>query len=313
VIVVMSMRVLTVVALFSLLANAVPAWAQPAAPLTVERVASLPSLTGTAPASPVWSPDSRLLVFRWNEQGMPFRDLYAVDADGSNRRRLTDLQRTHPSPAPPEGTGTTALAAQAAARARGGVGEVIWLPDSRGVIFTYRGQAFRLAMTGSGPEALATGEGVSELALSPDATRLTFLRDGDLWSWPLDGTAAATRHTSLGIAGIARVPLGTYNRADVEVGTGVWGAELDAVRVGARWPHHRPPPRGPPPHPQGAVPVVPRRGNRYQRTAPRLPRRRERAARAHLLDVASAHARHPARRARLPGHQRLRLVAMAAC
>ena len=35
----------------------------------------------------------------------------------------------------------------------------------------------------------------------------------------------AERLTTLGVEGIGRVPLGTYNRADVEVGTGVWGAD----------------------------------------------------------------------------------------
>jgi dipeptidyl-peptidase-4 len=66
------------------------------APLTVERVASLPSLIGTAPASPTWSPDSRMLAFRWNEAGWPFRDIYVVAADGTGLRRLTNLQHTHP-------------------------------------------------------------------------------------------------------------------------------------------------------------------------------------------------------------------------
>ena len=64
---------------------------------------------------------------------------------------------------------------------------------------------------------------MSNVAVSPDGTRLAFLRDGDLWLWPLAG-GAAERLTSIGVAGIGRVPLGTYNRADVEVGTGVWGA-----------------------------------------------------------------------------------------
>ena len=43
--------------------------------LTVERVAQLPSIIGTAPASPAWSPDSRWIAFRWNDGGWPFRDL----------------------------------------------------------------------------------------------------------------------------------------------------------------------------------------------------------------------------------------------
>jgi dipeptidyl-peptidase-4 len=197
--------------------------AQPAPSLTVERVASLPSLIGTAPASPAWSPDSHRLAFRWNDEGWPFRDLWIVEADGTGLRRLTDLDRTHPPPAPPSGNSTEALAAQAAARARGGIGEFLWLADSRTVLFTYRGELFRVAADGGTPEALGVDGGVSALALSPDATRLAFLRGGDVWMWPLAG-GAAVRLTNVAVPGIARVPLGTYNRADVEVGTGVWGA-----------------------------------------------------------------------------------------
>jgi dipeptidyl-peptidase 4 len=195
-----------------------------ASALTVERVASLPSLIGTAPASPTWSPDSQWLAFRWNDQGWPFRDIYVVRADGTGLRRLTELQRTHPSPAPPSGNSTEALAAQAAARARGGVAELTWMPDSRGMLFTARGQLYRVPIDGGTPVALAAGA-VSDMALSPDGSTLAFLRDGDIWRWRLDGTRDAERLTTIGVPGIGQVPLGTYNRADVEVGTGVWGAD----------------------------------------------------------------------------------------
>ena len=198
--------------------------AQSGGPLTIERVASLPSVIGTSPASPTWSPDSGRLAFRWNDRGWPFRDLWIVDADGSGLRRLTDLERTHPAPAPPEGRSTEALAAQAAARARGGIGELLWLPDGRTILFTSRGDLYRVNADGGAPERLDLGGSASDLALSPDGARLAFLRSGDLWMWPIDGSAPPTRLTNVAVPGIAQVPLGTYNRADVEIGTGVWGA-----------------------------------------------------------------------------------------
>ncbi len=206
-------------------ANAQTAPAPASSGLTVERVAQLPSIIGTAPASPTWSPDSRWIAFRWNESGWPFRDVYVVRADGTGLKRLTDMQRTDPAPAPPAGTSTDALAAQAAARARGGVSEVQWLPDSRGLLFVSRGSVFRIGIDGGEPQKLGAGDGVSDIALSPDGSSLAFLRDGDIWLWALGGAAAAERLTTLGVEGIGRVPLGTYNRADVEVGTGVWGAD----------------------------------------------------------------------------------------
>jgi dipeptidyl-peptidase 4 len=203
----------------------VPAGAQtPAVPLTVERVAALPSLIGTAPASPLWSPDSRRLAFRWNDAGWPFRDIWMVEADGTGLRRVTDLERTNPAPPPPAGMTTEALAAQAAARARGGVSEIVWLPDSGSLLFVFRGELFRIGVEGGVPEPLPVGAAVSSVTISPDGGRVAFLRDGDLWMWSIERGGAPIRLTTVGVAGIATVPLGTYNRPDVEIGTGVWGA-----------------------------------------------------------------------------------------
>jgi dipeptidyl-peptidase-4 len=199
---------------------------QPApSPLTVERVAALPSLIGTPPASLAWSPDSRWLAFRWNDAGWPFRDIWIVAADGSGLRRLTDLQRTHPQPPPPSGTTTDALAALAAARARGGISEFVWARDSQSLLFVSRGELFEISASGGEPRSLPVGSGISDLSLSPDGTRVTFLRDGDLWIWTRAATGGPERLTSIGVPGIAQVPLGTYNRADREIGTGVWGAD----------------------------------------------------------------------------------------
>lgn len=201
-----------------------PALAQPIAPLKLDQVTSRPSVIGTPPASPVWSPDSRRLIFAWNDRGLPFRDLWIVAADGSGLRRLTDLDRTHPSPPPPDGRSTAALAAQAAARARTGVGEYLWLRDSRTVLFTSAGATYRVDADRGMPARIDLQGAASNLAVSPDGTRLAFLRAGDLWLWPLDASAPPARLTEVAVPGIARVPLGTYNRAEVEIGTGIWGA-----------------------------------------------------------------------------------------
>lgn len=202
---------------------AVAATAQPA-PLTVERVASLPSLIGTAPSSPVWAPDSRRLAFLWNDQGWPLRDVWVVPADGIGLRRVTDVARLGDEPPLPQGDDTAALAARAAARARGGVSEVQWR-SADVLLFVYRGRAFEVGASGGEPRRLAIGDGVADLALSPDGSRLAFLRDGDLWLWRRDRAAAPTQMTHLGVPGIAKTAVGTYNRADREVGTGVWGAD----------------------------------------------------------------------------------------
>lgn len=201
--------------------------AQPAVPpaLTVERVASLPNLIGTPPAAITWSPDGTRLAFLWNEGGTPFRDVWIVQGDGRGLRRVTTMQTTDPAPPPPDGPGTAALAARVAARARGGISELLWDgPDA--LLVVHRGRLFRvrLAAGAGAPERLDLGGEVSDVALSPDGAQLAFLRDGDLWRWPRSG-GAPERLTSIGVAGIGKTSVGTYNRADREVGTGIWGAD----------------------------------------------------------------------------------------
>ena len=68
-----------------------PAQAPSRTPLTVARIVATPTITGTAPAAPAWSPDSRTLAFLWSDRAMPARDLWVVGRDGSGRRRLTPV------------------------------------------------------------------------------------------------------------------------------------------------------------------------------------------------------------------------------
>ncbi|HUU35755.1 MAG TPA: prolyl oligopeptidase family serine peptidase, partial [Vicinamibacterales bacterium] len=205
------------------LPRAVSCQAAPAAPLSVERIASLPSLFGTAPAAVTWAPDSRRVAFLWNDSGWPYRDVWIVAADGTGLRRLTDFQRLDPAPAPPNGNTTAAVAARAAARAQGGASELLWTSDVA-LLVVHRGHLFTVAASGGTPERLPVGDDVSDVTVSPDGTKVAFRRGGDLWLWTR-GAAAVERLTAIGVPGIATVPLGAYNKPDREVGTGVWGAD----------------------------------------------------------------------------------------
>lgn len=153
-------------------------------PLTIERVTALPSLIGTAPAGPEWSHDSKALAFLWNDQGMPFRDVWLLDPGATAPRRLTDMGRLAPPPAPGELERIDALAQQAAARAHLGVTEVVWTADDEALIFIYRGELFRIRADGGGLTRLTTsGAGKRAVATSPDGGFISFLHAGDLWLW----------------------------------------------------------------------------------------------------------------------------------
>ena len=127
------------------------------------------------------------------------------------------------------GGGSTALlSARAAARAQPGVTEVLWT-SPRELIYVYQGHLWTQSVD-PGVKATPIGfqeQGVSDVSLSPDgvAARVPARRR------PVDAGARrrpddARRSPDVArLPGIGRVRLGTYNRADREVGTGVWGAD----------------------------------------------------------------------------------------
>ena len=168
--------------------------------LTIERIVSQPSLGGTAPSAPAWSPDSQRLAFLWNDAAKSRREIWMVEKDGSDLRRLT--QET-------EGAG--------------GVNDFAWTPDGTTLVYLRSGDVWRTSTTdGSGTRLTATGGGKSNLAVSPDGRYASFLQDGDLWLVQLENNVL-TRATDVGVPAISSVPLGTYNRPDVEIGPYVWG------------------------------------------------------------------------------------------
>lgn len=168
--------------------------------LSLDRILAQPSITGTSPSSPAWSPDSQQLAFLWNDSAMPRREIWRVEKDGNGLRRLTD-----------ESEG------------RSGVSQFVWTPSGDALIYVRGGEIWRVAASGGAGERLTkTGAGKSSLSVSPDGRFASYLQSGDLWLLEL-GSNVLTRATNVFVPSIASVPLGTYNRPDVEIGSYVWG------------------------------------------------------------------------------------------
>ncbi|MFQ5664150.1 MAG: prolyl oligopeptidase family serine peptidase [Terriglobia bacterium] len=156
--------------------------------LTLERLYRYPRLEGTAPLRAKWSENSRQLGFLWNEEGMPFRDLWVYDVERNQRLRLTDLEQprdewtrtpAHKDPKlkkylPPEG----------------GLQSFEWAKDSKKIVFAFRGELYVVRASGGQPldstrdeplRLTKTKEGEARPRFSPDSHRLAFSRQRELW------------------------------------------------------------------------------------------------------------------------------------
>ena len=173
-------------------------------PLTIERITAGPSLAGAAPASPLWSPDSKVVAFLWSDAAHPARSLWLVDRGGAAPRRLLPATST------------------------GRVGEFVWTPDGSAIVFVQQDSLWRLTLTtGARSVLLASIGDLSELAVSPNGSTVSFLRDGDLWLLPIAG-GAPLRATNVAVAPIGTIALGTYYGRDVEIGGATWSGPSPA-------------------------------------------------------------------------------------
>ena len=78
----------TAAALLATVLAAGSAFASESTPLSLDALFATPSLTGTAPSAPLWSPDSKQLAFAWNSDGQPQRRLFIAARDGRDVRRV---------------------------------------------------------------------------------------------------------------------------------------------------------------------------------------------------------------------------------
>jgi len=173
-------------------------------PLTIERITAGPPLAGAAPASPLWSPDSKVVAFLWSDAAHPARSLWLVDRGGAAPRRLLPATST------------------------GRVGEFVWTPDGSAIVFVQQDSLWRITLTTGARSALLASIGdLSELAVSPNGSTVSFLRDGDLWLLPMAG-GAPLRATNVAVAPLGTIALGTYYGRDVEIGGATWSGPSPA-------------------------------------------------------------------------------------
>ena len=119
---------------------------KPAHRLTIEQLIDIKH-----PSSPVWSPDGAHVAFIWDQAGIS--NLYVADPAGQGKpAALTSF---------PDG----------------GVREIFWSLDGGSIYFSRSGDLWQVAAAGGAPHAVfSTPSAEGDFALSPDGTKLAFVR-----------------------------------------------------------------------------------------------------------------------------------------
>jgi dipeptidyl-peptidase 4 len=155
--------------------------AGPLPKLTVERINSEPSLSGTLPSRLQWHPDGKRLTFL--RRSGEASSLYALDVTTGQTSLLLDAAKAVTSGEKPK-----ALALAGAS----------WLPDGHTLLVPSAGDIFTVDVRSATVRALVQTPETEEYAeASPDGRRVAFVRQSDLWVVDV-ATARETRLTRSG-------------------------------------------------------------------------------------------------------------------
>jgi len=157
-----------------------------AAPWPLERLFTRPFAWGTPPERVKWSRHGHTLAFLWNAEGQAFRDLYSYDPDTRTLRRLTQLQAEDDpltrTPAEKDDRRSRFLAPLE------GLADFDLSRDGSRAAFIHKGDLYVVPTDASRQPLRLTRTKSAESApqFSPDATRLAFIRDNQLYTLDLN-------------------------------------------------------------------------------------------------------------------------------
>ncbi len=185
------------------------------AELTLDLVARYPRPGTVIPGKPGFSPDGRLLTFLFAREGGLARDLWAVDLETLERRVLFT----------PPGEGVTdsnisrdeQLRRERQRLRETGVTHYEWSDEGRTLLVPLRGELF-VQRDG---QARSVGRDAIDPHLSPDGTKIAFVRGGDLFVLDI-ATSNETRLTNDAPPGVTNGLAEFIAQEEMHRFTGFW-------------------------------------------------------------------------------------------
>src|SRR5882672_10823304 len=166
---------------------------QPATPgkvLTMERIYSMPSLSGRLTRGLAWNPDGKQLsYFETKGSGKEAKtELWVMDATNGERRLLVAADKLE-SILPADSSKPT----QATGLGRRAPAQYQWAPDGAAILFQGPTALAWLDLKSQAARTLVSGKAaIADPKISPDGKFVSFVRDHNVWLVNLaDGTERA--------------------------------------------------------------------------------------------------------------------------
>ncbi|HEV3254797.1 MAG TPA: S9 family peptidase [Candidatus Acidoferrales bacterium] len=206
------------------LLGALPARPQTAAqskPLTVERIFSFPSLSGSSTRGLEWSPDSKRLTYlhRSGKGADAKMELLVMDASTGETRVLVPGDKLGSLLPPPKGKPS-----QATGLGRRPPESYFWAPDGNALLFAGGGDLVWLNLKTMEATPLVHGESdVQDPKISPDGRWVSYLQDYNLWVVGID-KPQPKQLTRGGNEDILEGQLDWVYPEELDLGTAYWWA-----------------------------------------------------------------------------------------
>lgn len=153
--------------------------------LTVREIMAEPSIAGMRVEGEKLSPDGTKVVYLWNAEGRPPRDLYLVSTSGDDAKiilRQSDLPKPSTSPTPENKLNYGLTVRDEFVRAReNALGNFEWSPDSKKLVFTQGGDLYVLTLGEAKPKRYTKTQSAEVAARFIDNDRILYQQSGNLF------------------------------------------------------------------------------------------------------------------------------------
>ena len=152
----------------------------PPSEIPIERLYSYPLIQGRSPSGPAMSPDGKHIVFGWNQTGDRRLDVWMMDFPSGTKRQIVEAAKI--ARLPRQDDERTEEEKKDEDTYDAGVSAFQWAPDSKEILFSYRGRIWTSDVRGKDVEPLMdSGAGQNTASYSDDGRYIAFLQGANLF------------------------------------------------------------------------------------------------------------------------------------